>query len=313
MSSDFDINVIIPNYNYARYLNKCLTSLINQTVKPNLITFIDDASTDDSIRIVKKFQNKIKNLRIIKNKRRIGVYLNLNKIIKTNKNKYLYFMSSDDYISNNFFEYAYNKLKNNNDIFFFSAESQYFNSENKNINNEVSNFKGKIKGTSFINFFKNYELNYQTNGIIFKKECFEEFLFPNCGPMSDSAFVFLIALIKGGYFTNKKLVFFRLHEKNYSSDIDLKAEEKIEEINNWLTINTPTQFRKYTKYWIRKARVNAKIRLINNKIKNGKISLFLRIGYRLERFFFSLCTSPKYVLKLLIKKLKNVLTLSIYV
>ena len=118
MSSDFDINVIIPNYNYARYLNKCLTSLINQTVKPNLITFIDDASTDDSIRIVKKFQNKIKNLRIIKNKRRIGVYLNLNKIIKTNKNKYLYFMSSDDYISNNFFEYAYNKLKNNNDIFF---------------------------------------------------------------------------------------------------------------------------------------------------------------------------------------------------
>ena len=67
MSSDFDINVTIPNYNYARYLNKCLTSLINQTVKPNLITFIDDASTDDGIRIVKKLKNKIKNINTINN------------------------------------------------------------------------------------------------------------------------------------------------------------------------------------------------------------------------------------------------------
>ena len=48
------IAIIIPNFNYEHTIEKCLNSILNQTYKNYEIIFVDDMSTDNSVKIAKK-------------------------------------------------------------------------------------------------------------------------------------------------------------------------------------------------------------------------------------------------------------------
>jgi glycosyltransferase involved in cell wall biosynthesis len=52
------VSAIVPNFNYARFLHRRLTSIVGQTHQPDEIIFIDNASTDDSVAIARLFANK---------------------------------------------------------------------------------------------------------------------------------------------------------------------------------------------------------------------------------------------------------------
>ena len=54
-SSSPKISVIVPNYNHARFIEKRILSILNQTYPNFEIIFLDDASTDNSLEIAKKF------------------------------------------------------------------------------------------------------------------------------------------------------------------------------------------------------------------------------------------------------------------
>ena len=58
-SSDLLISVIISNYNYGRYLDGAIQSVLEQTYKNIEIIVVDDGSTDDSHDVIKKFEGKI--------------------------------------------------------------------------------------------------------------------------------------------------------------------------------------------------------------------------------------------------------------
>ena len=62
------ISIIVPVYNTSSYLEKCLDSIYNQTFKDYQLICVDDGSSDNSLQILKKYQNKIKNLKIISQK-----------------------------------------------------------------------------------------------------------------------------------------------------------------------------------------------------------------------------------------------------
>ena len=53
-------SVIVINYNNAKYIDKCIKSLISQSYKNIEIIFVDDNSNDNSLTIVKKYKKKIK-------------------------------------------------------------------------------------------------------------------------------------------------------------------------------------------------------------------------------------------------------------
>ena len=52
------ISVIVPNYNYARFLNKRIQSILDQTYQDFEVIYIDDASTDDSQTMISKFLSR---------------------------------------------------------------------------------------------------------------------------------------------------------------------------------------------------------------------------------------------------------------
>lgn len=104
------ISIIIPVYNVEDYLFKCLDSLEKQTVKNFEVIIIDDGSTDNTKHIYQKFEQKFDNYRIYVQEN-AGVSNARNKGIEISKGDYLYFMDSDDWVSENFIKIVLEELK----------------------------------------------------------------------------------------------------------------------------------------------------------------------------------------------------------
>ena len=106
MSNKNDLfSIIIPIYNCDKYLSKCLDSLINQTYRNFELILINDGSTDKSGSICDEYKKKDSRC-VILHKKNGGVSAARNDGLKIAKGKYVVFLDSDDYLDNNYLEYA---------------------------------------------------------------------------------------------------------------------------------------------------------------------------------------------------------------
>ena len=74
MVNNQTIDIIIPNFNKAKYLSQCLNSIIDQTYKNWKVYLIDDNSNDNSKEILSKYQN-IENIKIFNFKENKGLHI----------------------------------------------------------------------------------------------------------------------------------------------------------------------------------------------------------------------------------------------
>ena len=106
------ISIIVPVYNTEKYLDRCLSSLVNQTYKNIEILIINDGSPDNSQKIIDKYTKKNKNIRSFV-RCNSGISSTRNYGIDNAKGDYIIFIDSDDYVDNNYCEYLYNILTKN--------------------------------------------------------------------------------------------------------------------------------------------------------------------------------------------------------
>lgn len=115
---DYDITIIIPVYNAADFLERCVLSLLKQTHPFNRIEvlMINDGSTDASGRVCETLAKKYKNIKTITQPNG-GVSSARNLGLKNASGKYLFFLDADDRLSDNaveelfgFFEKHYDEV-----------------------------------------------------------------------------------------------------------------------------------------------------------------------------------------------------------
>lgn len=91
------ISVIVPVYNVQDYLERCVTSLLNQTYHNLEIILIDDGSTDDSLMLCKGLSEKDARIRILSQSNQgVGAVRNLGVSMATGQ--YLGFVDGDDWV-----------------------------------------------------------------------------------------------------------------------------------------------------------------------------------------------------------------------
>ena len=100
------ISIIIPIYNVEDYLERCLNSLINQTLNEIEIICINDGSTDKSLNIIKKYKD-IDNRIILITHENKGIGYVRNEGIKIAHGEFIGFVDPDDWVDLNFFEKLY--------------------------------------------------------------------------------------------------------------------------------------------------------------------------------------------------------------
>ncbi|KAG4097254.1 nucleotide-diphospho-sugar transferase [Neocallimastix lanati (nom. inval.)] len=106
------LSIVVPVFNTASYLDRCINSILNQTFKDFELICVDDGSTDNSMEILEKYKitdNRVKIIHFEENK---GASAARNAGIENAKGEFIGFVDSDDYIDKRFYE---NLLQKSND------------------------------------------------------------------------------------------------------------------------------------------------------------------------------------------------------
>ncbi|SUW08918.1 glycosyltransferase/CDP-glycerol:poly(glycerophosphate) glycerophosphotransferase [Brachyspira pilosicoli] len=153
--NNINVSIIIPTYNVENYIEACLDSIINQTIKEIEIICIDDCSTDNTYNILEEYSKKDDRIIILKNKKNSGAGFSRNRGLDISKGEYIGFIDSDDYVSNNYFENLYNTAKK-------------FNSDIVNNINMYDDFNSIISPNYYnINNISNTYIEYESNANIY--------------------------------------------------------------------------------------------------------------------------------------------------
>lgn len=110
---DLKLSIIVPVYNVENYIEKCLRTLVNQTIDNYEIIVVVDGSTDNSINIIKEYKEKYPNIVTFYETENYGLSAARNYGLGKAKGEYIGFIDSDDYVTLDMFEKLYNHAISN--------------------------------------------------------------------------------------------------------------------------------------------------------------------------------------------------------
>ena len=109
-----EVSVIVPVYNVEKYLERCLNSLVNQTLENIEIIIVNDGTKDNSEEIIKKFIDKYPQKIVYLKKENGGLSDARNFGIPYAKGEYIAFLDSDDYVEKDIYKEMYELAKKEN-------------------------------------------------------------------------------------------------------------------------------------------------------------------------------------------------------
>ena len=224
-------SIIIPCYNGANTIKRTISSILEQSYNNYEVIIVNDASTDDSLEIIKKHISNDSRFKILNLKKNIGLSRARNSGLQYVCGKYICFLDVDDFWEKEKIETQVKFLEKNKS--FMMVYSNYFTideiKKKKFIQNNFDLPYGKIT---------NNILNKYTVGILtvcLKKSIFEKYNFEKkYNVIGDfDFFVRLSRNINVGCI-QKPLANYRIHSDNYSKK---KLNLYIKELKNWINEN----------------------------------------------------------------------------
>lgn len=144
------VSVIVPVYNVEKFIDKCLNSLVKQSLKEIEIIVVNDGTKDNSQKIidkyVKKYPDKIKSY--IKENGGQGSARNYG--LEKANGEYIGYVDSDDFVEKDMYKKLYNKAKENNyDIVVCGNYNVSEDYQNKNIDTFINNYNTDLENIFF--------------------------------------------------------------------------------------------------------------------------------------------------------------------
>lgn len=127
MKNERTVAVIIPSYNYAKFLTEAIESVLSQSVLPNEILISDDCSNDHSFAIGYEYQQKYPDLiKVNRNNQNMGIVSHFNKAISLTKADYICFLGADNIFPPNYIEETKKILDNENNVAIAYSDFELF-------------------------------------------------------------------------------------------------------------------------------------------------------------------------------------------
>jgi len=211
--SDKLVSVIINSYNGAKYIDKSVNSVLNQTYKNLEIIFWDNASTDNSREILNQINDT--RLKINYSDKFEKLYSAKNKAVKLCKGEFFAFLDVDDWWEKDKLEFQIqNMVEKKCDI---SCSNYWIINERKKT--KYPAFKKEIISKNYFNYaLKKYFIGMST--LIIKKDIYDSLDYgfdPQFEIIGDYDLVLRILKKHQIYYSNEKLSFYRWHSNNLSN------------------------------------------------------------------------------------------------
>ena len=173
------VSIIVPVYNTEKYLSKCLDSLVSQTLESIEIIIVNDGSTDSSQEIIDRYREKYpsKIISLVKENGGLGDARNYG--IKHASGKYVAFIDSDDWVTENMMERMYMAAIDNHaeivlcDIYGVDDKTGYTVVEEA----PYENNEGILEKTNLVRL-STLPVTVSACTKIYRREIFERFQFP---------------------------------------------------------------------------------------------------------------------------------------
>jgi glycosyltransferase involved in cell wall biosynthesis len=110
------IDIVVPCYNYAHFLKACVRSVLTQSITDLRVLIIDDASSDDSLRVAKELAKTDARVTVISHSQNWGHILTYNQGIALASADYFQLLSADDFLAPGALERATKVMDENPDI-----------------------------------------------------------------------------------------------------------------------------------------------------------------------------------------------------
>jgi len=256
------ISVIVPVYNTENYLRECLDSIVNQTFEDIEIICINDGSTDNSLDILRKYEESDKRISVVCQPNS-GLSITRNHGIKLAKGEYIYFIDSDDYLELTALEELYRASDENNlDLLIFKLinfddgttnkyTSEYYEMESlKYLNGKVFNYADI--GEDALNFA------VSAPGKFYKRELIHDMKFPEKLIFEDNVF-FAQAMLKAKRvsFYDKHLYNRRIRNDSITTTKTIKFADSIIIINKIIELSKEFDVYEQFKYGLAKKKIDS--------------------------------------------------------
>lgn len=216
------ISVIMSVHNREDYVKDSILSVLNQSFSDFEFIIVDDASTDNTLKILKSFDDP--RITIIENKTNVGLTKNLNRALSIAEGKYIARMDDDDICFPNRFELQVAYLEKHKDVFMVCSEAVLFGAEQKLMFANPNNYK----------FYKGFLVLRNT-------VCHSSVMFRNDGSRYDEEYLksqdfefwFRVVNIENkkiGHI-NKPLMYLRIHNAQTNTTTQLQYASNILERN----------------------------------------------------------------------------------
>lgn len=122
------VSIIVPIYNVEQYLDRCMQSLLNQTLEGIEIIMVDDESPDGCPRLCEEYKAKYSNIKVV-HKKNGGLGFARNSGLEVAEGEYVAFIDSDDFVDTDMFQNLYEYGKKNNCDAVFCGYNIYRDAE----------------------------------------------------------------------------------------------------------------------------------------------------------------------------------------
>ncbi len=214
------ISVILTSYNYEQYIKDVIESVLNQTFTDFELIIIDDCSTDNSVEIIKQFDdNRIK---FIQNEKNYGLKYSIQKAVELAQGEWIAFLESDDLWVSNTLETRLNYANKYPDAGIIFNDVEEFGDEEW-LNAVKNNFTRTRKILNRLIFPKNifYNINVHNlimtfSSVMIKKEFFENLNFNTpIDALLDWWIYIHISYHTKAFYIKEKLTKWRQHKQSY--------------------------------------------------------------------------------------------------
>lgn len=172
MNNPLDISIIIPVYNVEHYINQCLDSLHSISSNNFEVILIDDGSSDNSVHKCEYYSNIDNRFRVFK-KSNGGVSSARNYGLKYARGKFVTFIDSDDWVSQDYINVITREI-GNYDLLFFQSIHMYSDGMQSYFAPQVGCFDNDSSIQLALNSLLVNNLNYEFFGYtwnkVFKRE-----------------------------------------------------------------------------------------------------------------------------------------------
>lgn len=240
-----EVSIIIPNYNYARFLQQRIESILAQTYTDYEIVLLDDASTDDSVSILNHYKtNSCVTCLEINSVNTGSPFAQWQKGISLSRGKYIWIAESDDAAESSFLEKAVSVLNQYPRASFCFLGSHCIDEKGNQLSTDFDRWtskqlcrpqkKGVFDGKDYIKhnlYWRNYI--YNASGVVFRRQCFDQIKDLSCFSMRYSGdWLFWVEMAKQGSVIElyEKLNIFRLHSTSTTVEGNVSGNAIIEDI-----------------------------------------------------------------------------------